>query len=155
MTMEEQDNEENMLNNTHLPKPKSPISPTFFPSLTKTNCLHKGRREKVDHAQCHGLRRKRKDGGCCKKDTRMKMDGQIGGDDVIDGVDGANDEIVGVERKIKALQKIVPGGEYLGPDRLFEETADYILSLQVQVTALKMLASYFEGLEKEKTKVGA
>ncbi|XP_050383158.1 transcription factor PAR1 [Argentina anserina] len=60
-----------------------------------------------------------------------------------------------VERKIEALQRIVPGGESLGVDKLFEETAGYIMTLQVQLKAMKALASFFEGLEKEKKKFGA
>ncbi|XP_055823877.1 transcription factor PAR1-like [Solanum dulcamara] len=59
-----------------------------------------------------------------------------------------------VEEKILALQKIVPGGETLGVDMLFEETAGYILQLQCQVKALKVLASFVEGTEKEKMKLG-
>ncbi|KAJ8616701.1 hypothetical protein MRB53_036073 [Persea americana] len=64
----------------------------------------------------------------------------------------SEDEKVGVEKRIKALQRLVPGGESLDPERLFEETADYILALEEQVNALKVLASFFDGLEKEKTK---
>ncbi|XP_044503854.1 transcription factor PAR2-like [Mangifera indica] len=59
-----------------------------------------------------------------------------------------------VERKIVALQRIVPGGESLGVDKLFEETAEYILALQCQIKAMKALASFIQGLEKEKRKFG-
>ncbi|CAI9089056.1 OLC1v1023556C1 [Oldenlandia corymbosa var. corymbosa] len=59
-----------------------------------------------------------------------------------------------VEDKIMALQKIVPGGESLGVDKLFEETAGYILELQYQVKALKFLATFVQGSEKEKRKLG-
>lgn len=62
------------------------------------------------------------------------------------------DEKAEVENKIMALQKIVPGGESLGVDKLFEETAGYILELQYQVKALKFLASFVEGSDKEKRK---
>lgn len=61
---------------------------------------------------------------------------------------------VEVERKIVELQKIVPGGESLGVDKLFEETAGYILDLQCQIKAMRVLASFVEGLEKEKGKFG-
>ncbi|KAL6140450.1 hypothetical protein ACLB2K_058749 [Fragaria x ananassa] len=67
----------------------------------------------------------------------------------------AADDREEVERKIEALQRIVPGGESLGMDKLFEETAGYIMTLQVQLKAMKALASFFEGLEKEKKKFGA
>ncbi|XP_061369859.1 transcription factor PAR1-like [Gastrolobium bilobum] len=59
-----------------------------------------------------------------------------------------------VESKIHALQRIVPGGESFGVDKLFDETAGYIVALQHQVKALKALAGFFEKLEKEKTKFG-
>ncbi|XP_074370554.1 transcription factor PAR2-like [Apium graveolens] len=60
-----------------------------------------------------------------------------------------------VEKKIVELQKIVPGGESLGNvDNLFEETAGYILDLQNQIKGLRVLASFFELLDKQKTKLG-
>ncbi|XP_009356632.2 transcription factor PAR1 [Pyrus x bretschneideri] len=65
--------------------------------------------------------------------------------------DGEKEE---VERKIEALQRIVPGGESRGVDELFEETAGYIMALQGQLKAMKELASFVEGLEKEKRKFG-
>ncbi|KAL7000685.1 hypothetical protein U1Q18_001838, partial [Sarracenia purpurea var. burkii] len=67
---------------------------------------------------------------------------------------GGEDEKAEVEKKIAALQRIVPGGESLGIDKLFEETAGYIMELQGQVRAMRLLASFFEGLEKEKRKLG-
>ncbi|XP_010273379.1 PREDICTED: transcription factor PAR2-like [Nelumbo nucifera] len=65
-----------------------------------------------------------------------------------------DEDKIGIERRITTLQKIVPGGESLGVDKLFEETACYILSLQCQVNAMKLLANFFEGLEKENNKFG-
>ncbi|KAM7497763.1 hypothetical protein LguiA_022177 [Lonicera macranthoides] len=62
-----------------------------------------------------------------------------------------------VERKIVALQRIVPGGESRDPrevEKLFEETAEYILALQNQVKTMRVLASFFEGLGKENMKLG-
>ncbi|XP_022147973.1 transcription factor PAR2 [Momordica charantia] len=64
------------------------------------------------------------------------------------------DEKEAVERKIRALQSIVPGGESLGVDKLFEQTAEYIMNLQHQVKAMRALSSFFETLEKEKSKCG-
>ncbi|XP_016457866.2 uncharacterized protein LOC107781644 isoform X1 [Nicotiana tabacum] len=64
------------------------------------------------------------------------------------------DDKAEVEEKILALQKIVPGGESLGVDMLFEETAGYILALQCQIKTLKVLASFVEGSEKERMKLG-
>lgn len=60
-----------------------------------------------------------------------------------------------LETKVLALQRIVPGGETLGVDELFEETADYILALQCQIKAMKVLTNFIEGLEKENSKFGA
>ncbi|XP_039011517.1 transcription factor PAR1-like isoform X2 [Hibiscus syriacus] len=68
--------------------------------------------------------------------------------------DSYDDEKVEVKRKIVALQRIVPGGEDLGVDKLFEETAGYILALQCQIRAMKALTSFIEGADKEKRKLG-
>lgn len=65
--------------------------------------------------------------------------------------DGEKEE---VERKILALRELLPGGEALGVERLFEETAEYILALQGKVESMKLIASYFERVKKEKTKIG-
>ncbi|KAE8700019.1 ABC transporter B family member 27 [Hibiscus syriacus] len=65
-----------------------------------------------------------------------------------------DDEKVEVKRKIVALQRIVPAGEDLGVDKLFEETAGYILALQCQIRAMKALTGFIEGVDKEKRKVG-
>ncbi|KHN38315.1 hypothetical protein glysoja_003980 [Glycine soja] len=78
-----------------------------------------------------------------EEEDEEKEEGEDGGDD--------REEI---ERKIHALQRIVPGGESLGVDKLFDETAGYILALQYQVKALRALTGFFDKLEKEKTKFG-
>ncbi|KAJ4905389.1 Transcription factor PAR2 [Raphanus sativus] len=59
------------------------------------------------------------------------------------------DDDEGVEEKIEALQTIVPGGTALGVDALFEETASYILALQCQINAIKVLTSFLESCEKD------
>ncbi|KAL5582589.1 hypothetical protein UlMin_015031 [Ulmus minor] len=64
------------------------------------------------------------------------------------------DEKEQVERKIQCLKSIVPGGESLGVDKLFDQTAAYIMALQCQLKAMKTLASFFESLDKEKSKFG-
>ncbi|KDP33074.1 hypothetical protein JCGZ_13611 [Jatropha curcas] len=65
-----------------------------------------------------------------------------------------DDEKEEVERKILTLQRIVPGGESLGIDKLFEETVGYILTLQCQIKAMRLLESFLEEMEKEKRKFG-
>ncbi|KAL4363713.1 hypothetical protein GQ457_04G033980 [Hibiscus cannabinus] len=70
------------------------------------------------------------------------------------GGDADDDEKVEVKRKMVALQRIVPGGEDLGADQLFEETAGYILALQSQIRTMKALASFIQGVGKEKRKLG-
>ncbi|RDY02414.1 Transcription factor PAR1, partial [Mucuna pruriens] len=64
------------------------------------------------------------------------------------------DEREEIEKKIHTLQRIVPGGESFGVDKLFDETAGYILALQYQVKALRALTGFFDKLDKEKTKFG-
>ncbi|KAL5716436.1 hypothetical protein ACHQM5_018125 [Ranunculus cassubicifolius] len=73
------------------------------------------------------------------------------GDEVVNGDD---DDKVGIERRIIALQRLVPGGESLEIDKLFEETAGYILALQGQVKTMKVLTNIFEGLDKENRRLG-
>ena len=82
-------------------------------------------------------------GGCA---VERRVEGGGGGEE--------EDDSEELERKIHALQKIVPGGESLGVDKLFDETAGYIVALQCQVKALRAHAGFFEKLEKEKTKFG-
>ncbi|XP_073158931.1 transcription factor PAR2 [Henckelia pumila] len=58
------------------------------------------------------------------------------------------------EKKIVALKKIVPGGETLAVENLFEETADYIASLQYKVEALRFLVTFVECSQNNKRKLG-
>ncbi|KAL1347830.1 hypothetical protein HN51_023851 [Arachis hypogaea] len=54
-----------------------------------------------------------------------------------------------VEKKIEALKKIVPGGESVeGVEKLFDETAGYILSLRCQLNTLRALAAFFHNLHQ-------
>lgn len=91
-----------------------------------------------------GTRRKRRDLCAQKKEEKQQK--------IED--EEEEDEKTEVKRKIVALQRIVPGGEALGVDKLFEETADYILALQCQIKTMKALTSVIEGLEKQKRKLG-
>lgn len=81
--------------------------------------------------------------------TEHKDDGGGGGGDEED------EEVeLEVEKKIMELQRIVPGGEWVGIENLFEQTASYILALQCQVKAMNAVASFLEGLDMEKRKLG-
>ncbi|KAJ0985929.1 hypothetical protein J5N97_004285 [Dioscorea zingiberensis] len=56
------------------------------------------------------------------------------------------DEVVEIEKRVKVLQSLVPGGEAMEMESLFEETADYIEALKEQAhykerTKRKILAS--------------
>ncbi|XP_031477036.1 transcription factor bHLH148-like [Nymphaea colorata] len=64
---------------------------------------------------------------------------------------GRESEKEGMERRVRALKRLVPGGEGMALERLFEEAADYIMALQGQVTAMKALASFFDSVGDEKT----
>ncbi|XP_050229586.1 transcription factor PAR1 [Mercurialis annua] len=60
-----------------------------------------------------------------------------------------------LEKKIWVLKMILPGGESIdGIDELFQETAHYILDLQSQIQAMKILSSFLQGMDKEKRKFG-
>ncbi|KAI3976296.1 hypothetical protein MKX01_021838 [Papaver californicum] len=48
-----------------------------------------------------------------------------------------------VRKKVKRLQKIVPGGKGLQPDRLFLQTADYILHLKLKLDLLRALLNLY------------
>ncbi|URD94779.1 phy rapidly regulated [Musa troglodytarum] len=92
------------------------------------------------------LRRGTASDGCgCQNEalTSSKVGGDLG--------EGANeDEAVEVEARVRALQRLVPGGEELGTERLFEETADYIEALQVQVSAMRALACLLDELRERR-----
>lgn len=78
-----------------------------------------------------------------------------GGGDGGGGGDEEDEEVeLEVEKKIMELQRIVPGGEWVGIENLFEQTASYILALQCQVKAMNAVASFLEGLDMEKRKLG-
>ncbi|KAL7103938.1 hypothetical protein ACP275_08G212100 [Erythranthe tilingii] len=67
-----------------------------------------------------------------------------------------DDEKAEVGKKIAALQRIVPGGERLGVEELFEETAEYILKLECQVKLLRFLAAFLQGSDEyQKRKHGS
>ncbi|KAJ9188001.1 hypothetical protein P3X46_003403 [Hevea brasiliensis] len=48
-----------------------------------------------------------------------------------------------VRMKVKKLQRLIPGGQGLKPDRLFSRTADYILHLRLQVNVLQALSKIY------------
>ncbi|XP_074572205.1 transcription factor bHLH146-like [Curcuma longa] len=53
-----------------------------------------------------------------------------------------------VEARVRTLQRLVPGGEDLGVEKLFEETADYVQALQEQVNAMRALACMLHGFDR-------
>ncbi|KAJ4896162.1 Transcription factor PAR2 [Raphanus sativus] len=62
--------------------------------------------------------------------------------------DVEDDDDEGVEEKIETLQTIVPGGTELEVEELFEETASYILALQCQINAIKVITAFLERCDK-------
>ncbi|CAO2829228.1 unnamed protein product [Amaranthus hypochondriacus] len=44
-----------------------------------------------------------------------------------------------VARKVRKLQRLVPGGQRMQLDRLFLQTADYILHLRLQINLLQAI----------------
>ncbi|PWA75332.1 hypothetical protein CTI12_AA242120 [Artemisia annua] len=48
-----------------------------------------------------------------------------------------------VLRKVKKLQKLIPGGKGLNADRLFDHTASYIMHLKLQVDVLQALSDVY------------
>ncbi|CAN0885333.1 Transcription factor UPBEAT1 [Linum grandiflorum] len=46
----------------------------------------------------------------------------------------------GVERRVRALKKLIPNGESMGTvEGLFRETADYILGLEMRVRLMQIM----------------
>jgi len=137
--MEQQDN-----------TPKHTIIPTFLRKPSEDQANSAVSSHKSMHVFRHSRRR-------CRKELTVKEPAKEGEDEEKEreeDEDGDGDDREEIERKIHALQRIVPGGESLGVDKLFDETAGYILALQYQVKALRALTGFFEKLEKEKTKFG-
>ncbi|ONK68155.1 uncharacterized protein A4U43_C05F8080 [Asparagus officinalis] len=60
----------------------------------------------------------------------------------------------GVERRIKDLQRLVPGGGEMEVDDLFEETADYIEALKGQVNLMRALTEVLDGASRERRTMG-
>ncbi|KVH96069.1 hypothetical protein Ccrd_001845 [Cynara cardunculus var. scolymus] len=48
-----------------------------------------------------------------------------------------------VVRKVKKLQKLIPGGKGMNADRLFVHTANYIMHLKLQVDVLQALSHVY------------
>ncbi|XP_050118845.1 transcription factor PAR2-like [Malus sylvestris] len=49
-----------------------------------------------------------------------------------------------VQVKVKKLQMLIPGGRRLKTDRLFLQTADYILQLRLQLNVLQALSKIYK-----------
>lgn len=49
-----------------------------------------------------------------------------------------------VRMKLRKLQGLIPGAQDLLPDRLFLQTADYIMFLRTQLNVLKALSSFYK-----------
>ncbi|KAL7185191.1 hypothetical protein ACSBR2_027173 [Camellia fascicularis] len=98
-------------------------------------------------------RKKRRDDVKILKESRSNSSntsGGGGGDE-----EEEDDEKAEVERKIMALQRIVPGADSLvGIDTLFDQTASYILALQSQLNSMRLLATFFEALDNGQRKLG-
>ncbi|XP_024042311.1 transcription factor IBH1-like [Citrus clementina] len=49
-----------------------------------------------------------------------------------------------VRMKVTKLQKLIPGGQGLQPDRLFLRTTDYIVHLNLQLNVLQALSKIYQ-----------
>ncbi|XP_021274482.1 transcription factor PAR1-like [Herrania umbratica] len=141
---------ENALNQTNIPTFQSKETKTHQSPLIG-NALHEPL--PASFQRNRGTRRKRREYLKAKKKDHLSEKQGAGGEEEDDD-DDDDDDKAEVKRKIVALQRIVPGGESLGVDKLFEETAGYILALQCQIKAMRVLSCFIEGLEKQKRKLG-
>lgn len=127
--------------------------PTFHKRKERKTTHEKS--EMAKHESLVSLKRSRRAENVHKRSRRKREEMlKVQEKDQASTVGVEDDGKAEVERKIVALQRIVPGGESFGVDKLFEETADYIMALQCQIKAMRVLAGFLEGLEKEKRKFG-
>jgi hypothetical protein len=131
-----------------------PMIPTFHKRKERKTTHEKS--EMATHESLVSLKRSRRAENVHKRSRRKREEMlKVQEKDQASTVGaGEDDEKAEVDRKIVALQMIIPGGESFGVDKLFEETADYIMALQCQIKAMRVLAGFLEGLEKEKRKSG-
>ncbi|KAH6823907.1 transcription factor UPBEAT protein [Perilla frutescens var. hirtella] len=54
-----------------------------------------------------------------------------------------------VERKVRTLKKLIPNCESMGVERLFRETADYIMALQMRVKVMQIVVDAFSVSDDE------
>ncbi|WCJ22346.1 Transcription factor UPBEAT1 [Euphorbia peplus] len=55
----------------------------------------------------------------------------------------------GVSKRVRTLKKLVPNSESMGIESLFEETADYILSLQMRVRVMQIMVKVLSGSDDD------
>ncbi|KAH7676392.1 Myc-type basic helix-loop-helix (bHLH) domain-containing protein [Dioscorea alata] len=54
-------------------------------------------------------------------------------------IESSKRPILRVERRVRALRRLVPGGKHLQLDGLLREAADYVTGLRMQVMVMKRL----------------
>lgn len=54
----------------------------------------------------------------------------------------------GIVRRVRTLKRLIPNSESMGLDGLFQETADYILSLQMRVRAMQVMVNVLGGSDE-------
>ncbi|XP_021293318.1 transcription factor PAR1-like [Herrania umbratica] len=77
----------------------------------------------------------------CKEFSRVKWGRRTRRSDHGGGAGGGGRS---ARMKVKKLQRLIPGGKGLQPDRLFLRTADYILHLRLQVNVLQALSKIYQ-----------
>ncbi|KAH0464425.1 hypothetical protein IEQ34_007211 [Dendrobium chrysotoxum] len=55
-----------------------------------------------------------------------------------------------IDKRVRALKKLVPGTEEMDINQLFEETVVYITALEQKVDAMRGLTSFLDGLVGER-----
>ncbi|CAN6549010.1 unnamed protein product [Malus baccata var. baccata] len=90
----------------------------------------------------HGLRGYSSSSSFSSKMKTMKMRRRQRRRQVARGRSGGGRSTVQV--KVKKLQMLIPGGRGLKADRLFLQTADYILQLRLQVNVLQALSKIYK-----------
>lgn len=61
----------------------------------------------------------------------------------LDNKTGGRDDHGAIERRLRILGRLVPGGRKMGVDTLLQETADYIWNIEMQVKAMAVLVDFY------------
>ncbi|OIW21445.1 hypothetical protein TanjilG_03577 [Lupinus angustifolius] len=63
-------------------------------------------------------------------------------------IEGSRKQASGIQRRVRALKKLIPNNKSIGLEGLYIETAQYILSLQMKVKAMQFMVNTLTGFDE-------